>query len=401
MCICSVIPKSERPFDKRCANSRHFMSLTPQPELPLAEVSPAEESRFLVEVTGELDLATIERRAKAVNVLLRVSTMNGMQMQLGATLNLLCEMAAEVARFDVGVVYFWNEASERPELRSFCGLLTNNVNREQLAQGNVLSFWSMKHGQPMIAAPGIHPQADELLTQMAARSAVMVPLLMNNRVMGSMQFFSSEENAFSREDAQLLWMLSRVAENVLSREFKSEGLLQFAFTDHLTGLKTRGYFEQQLELEIKRFERSGQPLTLLMLDIDYFKILNDTYGHRTGDRVLRQVANVLTEDMREIDTVARYGGEEFAIILPDTKESEALLVAERIRSSVEKRDFGVPSPNPGERISISIGLAVLDKDAKTKRDLIEFADTALYFAKGHGRNRVITYAEFSRRKQAS
>ena len=106
------------------------------------------------------------------------------------------------------------------------------------------------------------------------------------------------------------------------------------------------------------------------------------------------------EDMREVDTVARYGGEEFAIILPDTTEAEAAVVAERIRSAVELRNFGVESPRKGERISISIGLAVLGKDANAKRELIENADAALYFAKGRGRNRVITYERMQAERSA-
>lgn len=357
-----------------------------------------EESRFLVEVTSELPLEVVQQRAREVNVLLRVGMMNGLQMDLNATLSVLCEFGREIAHYDTGAVYFWNEANEQPELRAFCG--EDPSRREQLASGNVLSYWSMKHARPMLLNHGDHAQADQVLAAVNASSALMVPLLLGNRVMGSLQFFAARPQAFSQQDAQLMWALSRVAENVLTREFKSQALMQFAFTDHLTGLKTRGYFEQQLELEIKRSERSGLPLTLLMLDIDNFKALNDFYGHRTGDKVLRRVSSVLMEDMREVDTVARYGGEEFAIILPDTTEAEAAVVAERIRSAVELRNFGVESPRKGERISISIGLAVLGKDANAKRELIENADAALYFAKGRGRNRVITYERMQAERSA-
>src|SRR5258708_16019434 len=112
--------------------------------------------------------------------------------------------------------------------------------------------------------------------------------------------------------------MMRIAENLVARETAGEGLIQFAFTDHLTGLRTRGYFEQQLELEMKRSERNQQQFVLLMLDIDHFKTLNDTYGHHVGDVVLRQVARILTADMREVDTVARSAGAEFLILLPAT-----------------------------------------------------------------------------------
>jgi diguanylate cyclase (GGDEF)-like protein len=188
-------------------------------------------------------------------------------------------------------------------------------------------------------------------------------------------------------------MLARVSENLLSREYSNEGLIHFAFTDHLTALKTRGYFEQQLELEIKRSERKGEGFCLLMLDIDRFKPLNDTYGHHVGDKVLRRVAAVLTQDMREVDTVARYGGEEFVIILPDTTEDEAYSVAQRIRAAVESEPFVIEG-KATEQITISIGLAVFGKDATTGKQLVQRADAALYVAKGQGRNKVVRYSDF-------
>jgi diguanylate cyclase (GGDEF)-like protein len=257
---------------------------------------------------------------------------------------------------------------------------------------NTVEFWTRQYGRPLRATFGMHEQVDDLLQAVGARAVVSVPVFVNNRVMGAMQFFSANADAFSPEDAQLLWMLARVSENLLSREYSNEGLIHFAFTDHLTGLKTRGYFEQQLELEIKRSERKGEGFGLLMLDIDRFKSLNDGYGHHAGDKVLRRVAAVLTQDMREVDTVARYGGEEFVIILPETTEGEALSVAERIRTAVEQERFNIHADHT-EAITISIGLAVFGKDASTGKHLVQRADAALYVAKGQGRNKVVRYSD--------
>jgi diguanylate cyclase (GGDEF)-like protein len=220
--------------------------------------------------------------------------------------------------------------------------------------------------------------------------------------MGSLQLFAAAET-FTREDAQLLWIISLVAENMLTRESAHEGLMRFAFTDFLTGLKTRGYFEQQLELEIKRSERKKQRFALLMIDIDRFKMLNDRHGHRVGDQILRDVASILIKDMREVDTVARYGGDEFVIILPETSGSGALFVAQRLRKAVEQAKFFAGSPNQVELLSLSIGIAVFDTDAQFRRDLIEFADAALYAAKSQGRNQVVLYSDLVQRlrKEAS
>jgi diguanylate cyclase (GGDEF)-like protein len=353
--------------------------------------------RFVVEVFSELRAETIQKRWDDVNVILRMSMLTGLQMQLDATLNLLCDMAAEVARFERALIYFWDEGQELMQLR-----LARNLEKsagQGIAGGNILNFWAIKYGRPLLVARGHNTQADALLHVAHAQSALAVPLFVNNRVMGSIQLFSSEAESFTREDAQLLWILALVSENLLTREYANEGLLRFAFTDYLTGLRTRGYFEQQLELEFKRAERRKQKFALLMIDIDHFKQANDTFGHHIGDQLLRDVTSILMKDMREVDTVARYGGEEFVIILPETTETGALYVAQRLRRAVEQAKFFAGSPHQVQRLTISIGVAVYDTDAQFKRDLIEFADAALYAAKHEGRNRVICYSELAKKEK--
>src|SRR5438270_3123405 len=182
---------------------------------------------------------------------------------------------------------------------------------------------------------GRHAKVDSELAAAGAKSALVVPLFVKGRVLGSLQLFCEKNEAFTEEDAQLLWTLALVSENLLTREQASEGLLRFAFTDYLAGLRRRGYFEQQLDLEVKRSDRSRDQFSLLMVDIDHFKALNDNHGHQVGDSVLRQVTSLLVKDMREVDTVARYGGEEFVIILAEATEQEGDSVAQRIRKAVQ------------------------------------------------------------------
>jgi diguanylate cyclase (GGDEF)-like protein len=353
--------------------------------------------RFVVEVNSELDQLTVQRRWREVNVVLRLSMLGGMQIQLEATLNMLLDFAAEIAYFDKSLVYFWEEDSEQVRLR-----LAGSIDRaeaEPHLRGNIFNFWAARYGRPLLVTHGYNLEADAALEGLGVRSALIVPLVVSNKVIGSMQLFANEHDAFTREDAQLFWMLTLVAENQLTRDYENEGLIRFAFTDFLTGLKTRGYFEQQLELEIKRAERKQTPIALLMLDIDHFKQLNDTYGHHVGDQVLRDMAAVLMKDMREIDTTARYGGEEFVIVLPETNTAGAIQVANRVRRGVEQSKFFAGSPRDIERLTISIGVAIYDQDAQTKRDLIEAADAALYQAKSRGRNQVVAFSSMNARKR--
>jgi diguanylate cyclase (GGDEF)-like protein len=155
-----------------------------------------------------------------------------------------------------------------------------------------------------------------------------------------------------------------------------------AFTDHLTGLANRRRFERQLEREVARTERYNRPFCLLLVDIDNFKAVNDTYGHDAGDEALRRVANVIQSGTRGIDTGARIGGDEFAVILPETSLERGLEVAERLRTAIAALDA-----EPAVRITASFGIAGLPACARTGDELRAAADAALYEAKRSGRDR--------------
>lgn len=348
-------------------------------------------SRFVVEVFSELDQTTIQARWQAVNTVLRLSMLTGLQMQLDATLNMLCDFSFEITPHDVSLAYFWNENEDRFSLRVARGGAA--AEKDKFESSNIFSFWAAKYSQPLLVRAGENSAADAFLSGIGAASCLIVPLFVSNRVMGSLQLYRTSSEPFSKEDAQLTWILSLVAENLLTKESKNEGLLRFAFTDYLTGLRSRGYFDQQLELEIKRAERKRTRFALLMLDIDHFKQFNDTFGHHVGDQVLRDVSAVLARDMRDIDTVARYGGEEFVMILPETGIKGALQVAERLRKSVEQTKFFAGQPPTRQNLTISVGVSIYGHDGRHRNEVLEAADFALYQAKAAGRNCIVTYSD--------
>lgn len=185
--------------------------------------------------------------------------------------------------------------------------------------------------------------------------------------------------------ARLRLLLQRKARFDRLRRDK-EHLARLALTDALTGLYNRAYFEASLEIEIARSLRAGHPCSLLLLDIDHFKAVNDTWGHGAGDKVLEAVAASLKEGVRRADVLCRFGGEEFAVILPGTAAPAAFILAERLRTRISR--IAVGPALAGGRLSASIGISNLgDRTEVHPRELIEEADCALYRGKRRGRNR--------------
>ena len=164
-------------------------------------------------------------------------------------------------------------------------------------------------------------------------------------------------------------------------------------TDALTGLQNRRAFEQRIRQEFDRARRYHLSMSFLMLDVDYFKVYNDTHGHQAGDRVLHQVARTLQGRARGQDVLARFGGEEFAVILPSTGRNGALVLAERYRQAIEAMGLA--------GVTVSIGVATLDDSMQSTDELVGAADQALYLAKGTGRNKVVEATRSEAAQQAT
>jgi two-component system cell cycle response regulator len=168
--------------------------------------------------------------------------------------------------------------------------------------------------------------------------------------------------------------------------------LEMAITDQLTGLHNRRYMSSHLDTLIESAKKSEKPIAFLIMDIDHFKSVNDTYGHDVGDEVLREFANRISTNIRGIDLACRYGGEEFVVVMPDTDIQLALSVAERLRGSIEKATFPISRPPQQLAITVSIGMAGSEGPTDTAQALLHRADRALYRAKREGRNRVVAAA---------
>jgi len=167
-----------------------------------------------------------------------------------------------------------------------------------------------------------------------------------------------------------------------------ETVLNSAIYDWLSGVYNHGYFKRFLDLEIKRSKRQLYPLSLLMIDIDDFKIYNDTFGHSAGDVILKDLAQLLKQSTREIDLVSRYGGDEFAVVLPYTDKQGSARVAKRVAQAIREHDFLRGRGGEIKPLTVSIGAAMFPTDAFTQEEIIQKADEMLYLAKHRGKNRI-------------
>lgn len=208
---------------------------------------------------------------------------------------------------------------------------------------------------------------------------------------------SSNIDKLSKADIDYLCQLSAQASITTQRANAYAQVLKYATLDALTGLNNRRQFEIRLKQEFANAKRNKKPLCCIMLDIDYFKKVNDTWGHAAGDCVLKNVAKIVAHELREYDIASRYGGEEFCILLPDTKIREAAFVAQRLRSAVEKADINISEDKvlgvDSLKVTISVGVSEFEKNFSTPEKLYQNADAALYEAKKRGRNRVVVYDE--------
>ena len=219
-------------------------------------------------------------------------------------------------------------------------------------------------------------------------SVICVPLAMNDEVFGVLHITNKKNWApFEESDLDIINILATNVAAVLNKQ----KLFKRSSQDHLTGLANRGFFEEKAKSELSRSLRYKNPFSLLMVDVDFFKRVNDSYGHLVGDEVLKFVSTKLQSNLRtDIDLPARFGGEEFVIILPETDSSGALIVAERIRKSIETAVI-IKNENTIS-VTVSIGITqVREGEPDDLAILYERADLALYWAKEHGRNQCNIY----------
>ena len=221
------------------------------------------------------------------------------------------------------------------------------------------------------------------LGKFPSASLALLPVIVNNKVVGVLHVDTFFQHRFSPQEIALLSLVANQAGIAIENARLYQEMEELSKRDGLTGVYNHRYFQEALETELTRTKRSACPLALAIIDVDYFKQLNDQYGHQVGDQVLKELVVLLKENIRISDVLARYGGEEFVVIMPETDIQQAMIVIERFRSILAGKLL-----IESTYVTISAGISGYPVNAMEKRQLIDEADMALYRAKAQGRNRV-------------
>ena len=226
-----------------------------------------------------------------------------------------------------------------------------------------------------------------VIKMLESNELLLIPLKAKDRVNGIIvadNFITNEP--ITKDDIRMLTMLANQAGLAIENSQLFELTMERAHSDYLTNLWNHGYFQFLLQTELEKSKATKSPLTLIMIDIDDFKIYNDTLGHQAGDKILKTLAVLLRNQSRKMDLVCRYGGEEFTIILPHTDKKEAYLIAERIRTEIQKYPFLNEAIFPNKQLTVSLGVATFPENGLLPAELITTTDRSLYQAKNKGKN---------------
>ncbi|MEP0829551.1 MAG: diguanylate cyclase [bacterium] len=254
-------------------------------------------------------------------------------------------------------------------------------NRQELLQSTVQKGDTITIGD-------LSGRSDYLPLRTSSRCVMLAPMVAHGKPVGALLAESPLAGIFNQKDEKLLTVVARSAAMAIENALLHHRMEELTITDELTGIYNYRYFADKLKEEQRRAARYSLPLSLIMLDVDWFKKFNDTYGHEVGNLVLKGITAVVKKCIRDVDIFCRYGGEEFVIILPQTPQVEVARIGERIRQQIEESTFGGGGNIPDLKVTVSVGVTSFPENGKSHDEILSVVDQALYRAKGAGKNLV-------------
>ena len=346
-----------------------------------------------VAMENALLFADAQVRAKDLTFLNHISTL---AISSQNAEEMLPEIVQEIQKnfaFEHIGIGFLDYATKDIEIKAEAGT-TSNMAGKRVPLGVGILGRVARSGEYALMQDSAEPHLLGILPD--SRSVLCIPLAYGETLLGVLNIESTREHAFAPQDVLLLRTLADLLSTALHNAFIFQKMQQQSITDGLTGIKTRRFFLEALSQEWKRASRSGRPFSVVLVDLDKFKDVNDTLGHLEGDLVLARVGRLLEQKCRQSNVVARYGGDEFVILMPETGVEQALILSERLRL------WMATDPMLNERkVTGSFGVASFPLHGASTEDIIRVADAGMYVSKHAGGNRVSTAEEVTEAESAS
>ena len=323
----------------------------------------------------------IKKAHKEVYALYEIARTFGTSLNVEHTLEILVDKVGHVVPFDTCIVYFYDEMKGYATARHVVGKNVQKLTNRNIVPGEGVTGFALANRSPINQ---LHPSLDFTDINPEAgikyRSMASLPLFKDDVLLGALSVYSSELEQYTDDHMRLLETVTRLASDALGNAMQHAEAESNALTDPLTGLPNARYLALRFDEEAARARRTDRAFQVVMLDLDEFKKVNDTYGHKSGDKMLREVANLISGQLREYDFLARYGGDEFVALVQEVVGSQVEELCDRIESAVSK--FSLPiGRNRFAQVGISVGTATFGIDGETLDHLIAHADNEMYRVK--------------------
>jgi len=330
----------------------------------------------------------LQQRIDQLNALYRISQLASGQDDLDTTLQAILGVTEELVPDGHVAVLLIDEASRSLSVRANRGY-SDDVDLLRIPLGQGVTGRCAETGE-VVLTNDVTLLDDYIEGVPGALSEIALPLKVDGRVIGVLNAEARTRDAYSEDHVRPLTVVAQQAAVVIRAAQLTDEMRQLAVTDPLTGLYNRRYFVEKLDDEVRRAQRYGEPVALMLVDCDYLKSINDAHGHLSGDRALQALADVMKITLRETDVLARLGGDEFAAVLVGADEERATEVSDRLRRTVQS--LRLISEDGGDiDLTVSLGIAIYPEAGADVKALMRGADTALYQAKDDGRDQAVTW----------
>ena len=331
------------------------------------------------------------RQLQELNIFHGVAKALTSSLDLDSILQTIMDKMAEYFRPDTWSLLMVDEEQDELYFAIAVGTASEALKDVRLKVGEGIAGWVAKHGERLIVPdvmtdPRFSKRIDEM-TQLETQSIICIPLRAKHQVLGVIQLVNVDMDGFGDAELFFLQALSDYAAIAIENARAVEKIQELTITDDVTGLYNARHLYKTLETEVYRSSRFNYEFTVLFIDLDHFKQVNDTHGHLVGSKLLAEIGYLVKAQLRLIDYAFRYGGDEFVILLPQTGKDAALVVAKRVRDSLRTSMF-CREEGLNLNVRASIGVATYPHDAKTPHDVIRQADEMMYLVKNSTRDNI-------------